>query len=193
MIFQFIQSIITPLVSILSIFISNWLGRRAVRDDYRLKTKEKAYRTFYIPLMKLLLQANQDYMTYYWFVASNYMTDKQYIDPFNRLLTNNLEYLSPLVIPHVHNYSIKTNNAKLFFNNGQYRYEYEDSLVDASDEFDIIIKLALEQARLLARELGYPDIAAPILEAFETIVDTDINYPRHLPKIYQTSHPILHE
>ena len=67
-----IQIMISSIVSITSIFISNWLGRKATKDNFQLETKDKAYKNYYIPLMKLLISQNKISLTYYWIVSACY-------------------------------------------------------------------------------------------------------------------------
>ena len=96
-----IQIMISSIVSITSIFISNWLGRKATKDNFQLETKDKAYKNYYIPLMKLLISQNKNSLTYYWIVAAWFNAPgqlKRTTDPLQTLLNNNLELLPPNIV-----------------------------------------------------------------------------------------------
>ena len=188
----FIQSIIGPLISVISIFISNWLGRKSVKSNYQLETKDKAYSEFYIPLMKKLTSANKNSMTYYTYIAIWYGAPegfKKNKDEFSQLLRTNLEYLPPKIIKLVPEYMTATSGAQLFFGDEGYRENYRAVLIEASNLFDKIIKISLKEASKISKELGYPDIALPILELFEGIEHTNLNFPRYLPEVHQNNPP----
>lgn len=189
---NWISMILSPVVSIVAIFISNWLGRKSERITYQLNTQKAAYENFYIPLMKRLIQANKDALTYYFFVGIWYGAPSPANisrDFLNDLLRDNLEYLPREIVELVPDYSVATSGAKMFFGNDGYRENYREKLVLASDLFDKIIESSLKEASRLAKTLGYPDIASPILESFLHIEYTDMNYPRYLPEIYQKHSP----
>ena len=142
--------------------------------------------------MKFLISANKDSMTYYWYIASWYNAPgkfKKTNDTVRSLLRDNLELVPPRIVKLVSDYSVATAGAEMFFGDGSYRENYRNQLVEASNLFDIIIKLSLKEASSISKELGYPDIATPILESFEEIENTNMNYPRYLPEIYQESGP----
>lgn len=187
-----IQIMISSIVSITSIFISNWLGRKATKDNFQLETKDKAYKNYYIPLMKLLISQNKNSLTYYWIVAAWYNAPeplKKSTDPLKILLTTNLELLPPNIVKIVPEYSVATSGAALFFGDNEYRENYRQNLQESSDFFDEIIKKSLTEASRLSKQLGYPDIAKPILGSFVNMEQTDMNFPRYLPAIYQTEGP----
>lgn len=189
---NWISMILSPIVSIVAIFISNWLGRKNDKVTFRLDTLKNAYNNFYIPLMKHLISANKNALTYYFLVAIWYGAPK----PFNKqsdflleLLRDNLEYLPPEVVNLIHEYHVETSGAVMFFGDNGYRENYKHNLIKASELFDDIIKISLKEASRLAKTLGYPDIATPILESFLNIQKSDMNHPRWLPEIYQKGSP----
>lgn len=189
---DWIPLIFGPTISVGSIFISNWLGRKSVKNNYQLETKDKAYSEFYIPLMKKLTSANKNSMTYYIYIAAWYAAPKGFKktnDDFSQLFRTNLEYLPPRIIKLVPEYMTATSGAQLFFGDDGYRENYRHNLIEASDLFDKIIKISLKEASSISNELGYPDIALPILEMFEGIEHTDKNFPRYLPEVYQNNAP----
>ncbi|API89444.1 hypothetical protein BKP56_09335 [Marinilactibacillus sp. 15R] len=187
-----IQIVLGSTVSIISIFISNYLGRKATKNNYQLETKDKAYKSFYVPLMKFLISANKDSMIYYWYIASWYAAPgkfKKSSDLLSDLLRSNLEVLPPKVVTLVSEYSTSTSGAQMFFGDDGYRENYRHNLIKASELFDTIVRQSLQEASLISKELGYPDIAKPILESFDNIEKTNLNFPRYLPEIYQKSGP----
>lgn len=182
----------SPLISVASIFISNWLGRKSESRKFQLETTDKAYNSFYIPLMKTLVSANESNLTYYWFIAVLYGAPKPVkstSDFLKQLLNTNLHYLPSQLIELIPKYNVATSGAILFFGEDGYRENYRQNLITASDLFDDIIEISLKEASLIANRLGYPDIAKPILESFLNAEKTKYNYPRYLPEIYQESAP----
>lgn len=142
--------------------------------------------------MKLLISANKENLTYYWFVAVWYSAPgdlKKTTDPFATLVRNNLELLPPAIVEIVPEYSVATSGASLFFGESEYRENYCHNLIKSSELFDEIIKKSLQEASTLAKTLGYPNIAKPILESFVNMKQTSMNFPRYLPDIYLAKAP----
>lgn len=182
----------SPLISVVSIFISNWLGRKSESRKYQLETTDAAYNNYYIPLMKILVSANESNLTYYWFIAVLYSAPepvKSSSDFLKQLLNTNLQYLPSQLIKKIPKYNVATSGAQLYFGDDGYRENYRHNLITASDLFDEIIEISLREASLTAKRLGYPDIAKPILESFLDAEETIYNFPRYLPEIYQKSSP----
>ena len=189
---QWVSLLSGPIISIIAIFISNWLGRKTNENEFELQTMDKAYHSFYIPLMKLLISANKNSLTYYYLVAIWYSAPKEFKrkdDQFLNLIRRNIEYLPPKIVNLIPDYMVATGGAELFFGVNGYRENYRAQLEKASDLFDEIIKLSLEEANLISNRLGYPNISKPILEAFLNLEHSPHNYPRALPEIYQKSSP----
>lgn len=183
---------LSPLISVLSIFISNWLGRKSESRRYRLDMIDKSYQSYYIPLIKFLISANEENLTYYWLIASWYNAPqpvRKTTDALNVLVSKNLEFLPPKIVSLVPKYKVATLGAQLFFGEEEYRENYRHNLIEASDLFDEIIEISLKEADLISSKLGYPNIAKPILESFEMMEKTTSNHPRYLPEIYQRNSP----
>lgn len=184
--------VISSTISVVSIFISNFLGQKATDRKFQLQNMEKSYKEFYVPLMKFLISANKENLTYYWLIASWYNAPngiKRTNDPIRTLLGDNLELLPPEVVKLIPEYSVATSGAQMFFGDGEYRENYRHNLVTASELFDEIIQTSLKEAKTISQKIGYPDIATPILESFENMERSQMNYPRYLPEIYQTKGP----
>ena len=189
---DWMQILSGPIISIIAIFISNWLGRKSSQNEFKLKSMENAYLNYHLPLMKMLISTNKDNLTYYWTVAVWYSAPpgiKKKNDYVLTLVRENLEHLPPDIVNLVPDYMVATGGAELFFSDDGYRQNYKNTLETASNLFDKIIKLSLEDASRLADKLGYPDISKPILESFLNMEKTPHNHPRALPEIYQTSSP----
>lgn len=187
-----LQILSGPIISIIAIFISNWLGRKSNHNDFKLKSMENAYLHYHLPLMKILISANKEALTYYWMVAVWYSAPPGITNKNDNVLTlvrENLEHLPPEIVKLVPDYMVATGGAKLFFGDNGYRQNYKNALDTASELFDEIIKLSLKDASRLADKLGYPDISKPILESFLNMEKIPHNHPRALPEIYQTSSP----
>lgn len=190
---KFLLSIILgPLVTIASLFIADILLKKNEARKYQLSTLESAYEDFYLPLIKLLMSANRNNITYYYLVAVWYGAPqpiRKSNDQLDKLLHQNLKYLPPEVIILVSKYTSATAGARMYFGPDSYRENYLESLITASDLFDSIVKISLKEASLIANKLGYPNIAKPILASFLDIPETKYNYPRYLPEIYRIAPP----
>lgn len=184
--------VISSTISVVSIFISNFLGQKATDRKFQLQNMEKSYKEYYVPLMKFLISTNKKNLTYYWLIASWYNAPngiKITSDPIRTLLGDNLELLPSKVVELIPEYSVATSGAQMFFGDGEYRENYRQSLIKASELFDEIIQTSLKEAKSISQKLGYPDIATTILESFENLEHSESNYPRYLPEIYQTKGP----
>lgn len=183
---------LSPFVSVISIFISNWLGRLSEKSKYRQLTLEKTYLNYYVPLMKFLATVNKESMTFYWMVAAWYLgpeSSKSNAKLLSNLLRTNIELLPPKIVMKISKFSGAVSGTEMFFGEGEYRENYRHNLIEGSELFDEIIIESLKEASTISKKLGYPNIAKPLLESFQSMEQNQRNHPRYLPEIYQKQPP----
>lgn len=87
-----IASGISAVVSITSIFVSNWLGRKTQLKQAKHEHKKEIYLSLYVPLLKWFHASNFMEKSYYWQVAFPAYTQGGR-DPLSDLLMENFEKL----------------------------------------------------------------------------------------------------
>lgn len=188
-----ITTFIAPVVSIVSIFVSNYLGRTMNMHNHKYANAEKTYSTFYIPLIKWLAPTNQDAMSYFWKISMIRLGPTKQPDWLKAHLTRNLEFALPSVVSKYQDYMVKTGGAEFFYNPEGFRENYRQNAIEASKLFDLIITESLKEASTLSEKLGYPNTAKPILEIFEKGIENQDIHSRYLPEIYQKGLPRMFE
>lgn len=184
-----IITLIAPIVSVLSIFISNYLGRATNRQNHKYANAERTYSIFYIPLIKWLAPTNKNSMSYFWTIAMLRVGPTQKPDWLINHLTKNLEFALPYVASLYQDYMVETGGAEAFYSFDGFRENYRKNASKASELFDKIVIASLEEASILSKKLGYPDTAKPILELFQKGIENQESRHRYLPEIYQEGLP----
>ncbi len=176
--------VITSVVSIVSIFISNILGRKATLSNHVLENEEKSYQNYYVPLIKWLYRHNDEYINYYWCIAVSRLHIKQN-DFLNDHLKQHIELAPTDAVIHFNSYMVKSSGAEFFYKDQVKNAQYEKNAIEASEKFDLIIKSSLKEASKLAKKLGYPDIAAPLLKSCCDGISSQDKTDRYIPEIYR--------
>ena len=184
LLFNHLPIIVTSIVSIVSIFISNILGRKATLSNHVLENEEKAYQKYHIPLIKWLYRHNDEFINYYGCVAVTRLHIGQK-DFLNEHLKQNIELAPSNAVVHFNAYMVKSSGAEFFYKDQTKNARYEHNAIEASEKFDLIIKYSLIEASRLARKLGYPDIAEPLLKSFYDGIASQNKADRYLPKEYR--------
>lgn len=144
-----VKDIIVPIVSVVSIFISNYLGRKSDENKNRIEMKRQIYLKLYVPLIKLLIIDNIYNIFDYENVVIN--TSKNGEDIFLILLTENIELLPNDVIKEFKLYAYHSKNALDYVRTedelSKFSYEYIPEL------FDKIFTSLIKQGISLAKEL----------------------------------------
>ncbi|WP_375708653.1 hypothetical protein PJ261_05890 [Streptococcus dysgalactiae] len=144
-----VKDIIVPIVSVVSIFISNYLGRKSDENKNRIEMKRQIYLKLYVPLIKLLIIDNIYNIFDYENVVIN--TSKNGEDNFLILLTENIELLPNGVIKEFKLYAYHSKNALDYVRTedelSKFSYEYIPEL------FDKIFTSLIKQGISLAKEL----------------------------------------
>ena len=185
--------LITIAVTIISLFISNYLGQRAHRLQHQYGNKEIAYKKFYLPIIQQLHETNKEHRNYFTLIVLYRYAPGKSGDWFSNHITNNLEFAPTKVAELISEYNICTNGAEMFYSPDGYRENYRKNAIRASELFDSMLIIILEEAKILSKTLGYPDIATPLLNDFQNIEATPMNHPKYLPEIYQECFPNIFE
>lgn len=143
------ETIIVSIVSIISIFISNYLGRKTEENKNRIENKRNIYLKLYVPLIKLLVVDNIYNIFDYENVVIN--TSENGEDKFLKILTENLELLPPNVIKEFKGYTFHSQGALIYASTKddmhKISYDYIPEL------FDEILTALIQQGIDLAKEL----------------------------------------
>lgn len=110
----YIPVIVSSIVTIFSIFISNYLGQKSSQNTHKFSNAEKTYVNFYIPLIRWIALANKDESTYFWLVAIQRYGPLKQQDKLTIHLLNNLEYAPPIVASKIQKYNISSSGAQFF-------------------------------------------------------------------------------
>lgn len=162
---QNLFSALTIIVSVSSIFISNYLGRASVKLNLKMEVKKKCYYRYYLELIK----------KFYAFSSPEKITYKMFIQTkpdeklhFVRFLMDNIEYLTPEIASLLPNFFDLSSDYAIQIANQTDVSDADAQEVAQKAEtlFKKIILLSFEEGQRLSKELFLPDIAEPLLELF---------------------------
>lgn len=173
-----ISAAISAIVSIISIFVSNWIGRRTQLKQNEIESKKEIYTSLYVPLLKWFHASNFMEKSYYWQIAFPAYTDGSR-DSLSDLLIRNFEKLPVKVAMYYSEYTQNSVSARLMYAEEEFDYEYEHHASRASDLYEYIIRELLKEGAKLSEELGLPDISTATLELFDEDLANYIG-PRYL-------------
>lgn len=152
---------IPSIVALVSIFISNYLGRKAITADFKLKNLQVRYETFCIPVIKDLCSVPPDSFSLLK-VASLVHAGDLYFLP--KHIKSNLAYCNPKIISNYHLLLSEITSAKRFYQTGDKKYE--QNAINAEMYFSKIVLVILEDSIELSRQLQLPNIAEPLISSF---------------------------
>lgn len=140
-------------VSVFSIYYSNYLGRRANFSEYKVNLKKDRYNNFYLPIIKYLYSFDTEHLKFNVTTLGNLTGDPNYLAKHIR---SNFEHISPEIATLYTKYQPLA--GRLFMNN-----EFE--LVDEVDVlFKKIIRQVLIEASELSETLEVPNLAQQLLK-----------------------------
>lgn len=144
--------LITIFVSVASIFISNYLGRKATFEEYKFNLKKERYNSFYLPIIKHLYSFDSAHLKFNVTSYGNIAGDTNFL---TKHIRDNFEYISPKVGSLYTEYQPLA--SRLFVNN-------EFALTDEVDiVFKQIIQQVLEEASELSKTLETPNLSQQLL------------------------------
>ncbi|HEQ1510247.1 TPA: hypothetical protein VD638_000641 [Streptococcus pyogenes] len=162
---NFLIPLISAIVSVSSIFISNWLGYRSQIRKLKFDEEKEIYLTLYVPLIKWMNSQSFNNKSYYWLVAfPTYTTNAQ--DFLTGLLLKNFEKLPVSVAMRYSEYTLNSATSLHFYRNTEYDYDYETFAKKASELFDLIIEQLLTEGTILSQKLSLPNLSKSTLENF---------------------------
>lgn len=185
---EWIAIIITSVVSIVSIFLSNYLGVKSSQAKTKYETQRQAYLDLYVPFTKWILSAREGYACYYFLVAVS-RKDINASDNLEKMIKNHFEILPKDSAIKCQHYCMESSNAELFYSDRDGHLKYEDHAKNASNLFDQIVPELLEEGSRLANKLGYPDIPDEALKVYKANVGKIEGRQRYLPDIYRDHQP----
>lgn len=169
---------ISAVVSITSIFVSNWLGRKTQLKQEKYKHKKDIYLSLYVPLLKWFHASNFMEKSYYWQIALPAYTQGDR-DSLSDLLIENFEKLPVKVAMCYSDYTQNSVAATMMYIGEEFNYDYEHHAQRASDLYEYIIRELLREGAKLAKELDLPDISTATLKIFDEDIKNYIG-PRYL-------------
>lgn len=163
------------IVSIVSVFLSNWLGQRAVIAKSSNEQKLKRYQNYYVPFMKFLYKTKPEYWNFYDLrTARNENLDGSAIYELSQLMSNNLEYMGKDLPPLIAHFNLiaderysdigVTLNSK--FVNAPSLDDTVKGVKEVNALFDKIVVETLQEATQLARTLSLEPISEPLLASY---------------------------
>ncbi|MEK1478818.1 hypothetical protein HC007_00535 [Limosilactobacillus fermentum] len=162
-------NILSVFASIISVYISYLLGKKASNMKFEQKQKMKRYDSLYAPLMKLLYSRKSNDLVFYNLIISNQF------ESFEKLLIGNVQYMGKesaqllyKVMTTGKSEVIKQNKKNLFLiNNGMKLQPMDDKAAEAIDLYrDLIIRLLLESVDL-SKSLHLESIGQPLIDIFQ--------------------------
>jgi len=182
-------TVITALVSVSAIFISNLVGQRIYMKQISITNNQERYKKLYLPLIHLLYNYLPGRLSYGLFQSTRqniaFLTrDKklQNRDPLVSLIMENSEFATPDLLTKCIAYSRVANN-NLIFNeligdsveNKPDKLGNREKLINELAEkspntrkiFNELIQQILLESRVLAKMTGAVDLTEPLLEALD--------------------------
>lgn len=166
---------LSPYLAVLSVFISNWLGRRAVRAKVANEQKMIRYKSFYIPLIKKLYNVKPGRRSYYDLRSTlDPQTSKDCFAAFDDLLFDHMEFQGEQLPLKIVELEVNAENAYSDLQLALHsRFDNAPSIDEAIEEvekmnqlFDEIIIEALRESESLARTLSLEPISRPLLKSY---------------------------
>ncbi|WP_283578631.1 hypothetical protein [Limosilactobacillus ingluviei] len=165
----------SPYLAVLSVFISNWLGRRAARAKVANEQKMIRYKSFYIPLIKQLYNTKPGMRNYYDLRSSiNPQTKQNCFVAFENIFFEHMEFQGEHLPLKIVELEVTAENAyndlqlalNSKFSNAPSIEEAIEAVEKVNRIFDEIIIEALQESESLARTLSIEPISRPLLKSY---------------------------
>lgn len=176
------------LVSFISVFVSNWLGRKAAVAEMGNNQRLKRYQEYYIPFIKQIYNVKPYYWSFYDFRNNTALDGSNSYSELSDLMFNKMEYMGPDLPPLVTHLEIIAEdvysdvNLALYsgFQNAPSLEQAAEKVEIANDLFDKIVVETLQEATQLAKELKLEPIAKPLLSSY---LDQKSRRPKLIAKL----------
>lgn len=165
----------SPWLAIISVFISNWLGRQTARAKVANEQKMIRYKSFYIPLIKKIYNVKPGRRSYYDLRSTlDPQTSKDCFAAFDDLLFDHMEFQGEQLPLKIVELEVNAENAYSDLQLALHsRFDNAPSIDEAIEEvekmnqlFDEIIIEALRESESLARTLSLEPISRPLLKSY---------------------------
>lgn len=165
---NFFITLVTSLAtSLTASYTANYFGNKSDIKRFQYQNKEKIYKETYLPLLKILL--SYEHIDYYYMIVNPQLEEvagarKDWLADY---LIEHIGTIPSSVAKIVAKYKNISFNALLEYNKFGSLYEKDlTKPAEASNIYDFIIVEILQEAKQLSETIGYPNIAASILETF---------------------------
>lgn len=183
-----ICTVISASVTVVSLFISNYIGQKTFQKKISLSNNQKRYKSLYLPLLQILYRYLPNGIDYGHFqstrssIASTSNNEKlKAIDPLVSTVMENMEYASPELLTKCMAYAEVANNNQLFnsflsdkTDHLNQRNEIMNNLAHHSADtrhiYNEFILQILSESKLLAKLTGEVDLTAPVQSAISKII-----------------------
>lgn len=167
-------TVLSMVVSIISIFISNFLGNKTLIKKISNEQKLKRYNSYYIPFIKAFYKVKPQYWNFYDLRSSTNDEGKPGILEISSLMYNNLEYMGEELPPLVSKFNLIADKRysqigvalHSGFVNAPSIEEVSYKVEEVNELFDEIVQKTLLEATQLAKDLSLQPISEPLLSLY---------------------------
>lgn len=185
-------------VSFVSIFVSNWLGRKAAIAEMSNNQRLKRYQEYYIPFIKQIYNVKPHYWSFYDFRNNTARDGSNSYSELSDLMFNKMEYMGPDLPPLVTHLEIIAEdvysdvNLALYsgFQNAPSLEQAAEKVEAANDLFDRIVMKTLQEASQLADSLSLEPIAEPLLSSYKNERDHRTQFLLRLQRAQESGEPL---
>lgn len=186
------------LVSFISVFVSNWLGRKAAVAEMGNNQRLKRYQEYYIPFIKQIYNVKPYYWSFYDFRNNTALDGSNSYSELSDLMFNKMEYMGPDLPPLVTRLEIIAEdvysdvNLALYsgFRNAHSLEHAAEKVEIANDLFDRIVMKTLQEASQLADSLSLEPIAEPLLSSYKNERDHRTQFLLRLQRAKESGEPL---
>ena len=186
------------LVSFISVFVSNWLGRKAAVAEMGNNQRLKRYQEYYIPFIKQIYNVKPYYWSFYDFRNNTALDGSNSYSELSDLMFNKMEYMGPDLPPLVTRLEIIAEdvysdvNLALYsgFRNAPSLEHAAEKVEIANDLFDRIVMKTLQEASQLADSLSLEPIAEPLLSSYKNERDHRTQFLLRLQRAKESGEPL---
>lgn len=163
--------IVSMIVSLVSIFVSNYLGQKVASKKFKREQELLRYNSLYVPLMNLLYDQEPDKYAFFNLLSLNRF------EPFEDLMLNNVQFMGKesaekfyKVIHEGKNAVIKRKNRTIeLLKNGKKPEPLDKETSEAINLYKSLLIQLLSESEELAKELKLEPISKPLREALQQV------------------------
>lgn len=191
-------SLVGIVVSFVSVFVSNWLGRKAAIAEMSNNQKLKRYQEYYIPFIKQIYNVKPRYWSFYDFRNNTARDGSNSYSGLSDLMFSKMEYmgsdLPPLVtrLEMISEKAYSNVNLALYsgFQNAPTLEQAAEKVEVANKLFDQIVTKTLREASQLANSLSLEPISDPLLSSYKEKIDHRTRFLLRLQEAQKSGEPL---